>query len=142
MKKEEKVLQNIERNPVYLLLATLISAGIIYAGYALLISVNPWGVMVLVPGAVLAFQCLWWLLNPFAQVFEDKIEIKQSLFHNKDRYFIDLKRVTETKSGKLYITYNDDEIESLNLFGIKPSHVSLLKSELEKYVAENHKSIP
>lgn len=139
MKKEEKVLQNIERNPLVLLISVLVTAGIIYSGYIMLVQMNPWGFMVLVPGAVFAFQSLWWLLNPFALVFENKIEIKQSLFHHRDRYFVDLKRVSENKKGKIYLTYNDDEIEKMNLFGIKSSHVSLLKSELERLVAEDMK---
>jgi len=142
MEKEEKPLQHIERSPLFLLISVLISTAIVFAGYNLLKNTNPLGFIVLVPGAILSFQSLWWLLNPFALVFEDKIEIKQSLLHHKYRYFVDLKRVSESKKGKIYITYNDDEMEGLNLFGIKASHVSLLKSEMERSVAENLKVRP
>lgn len=90
----------------------------------------------MIPGVILFFQVLWLIVNPFALVFDDKIEIKQSFFHSKLRYFVDIKRVSESKAGRLYITYNDDEMEALNLFGIKPSHMQLLKSEMQKFVAE------
>jgi hypothetical protein len=139
MEKEEKVLQNIERDPKFLIISILISSIIVFLGYNMLKNMNPWGFIVLVPGSIFSFQSLWWLLHPFAQVFEDKIEIKQSLLHHKYRYFVDLKRVSESKKGKIYLTYNDDDMESLNLFGIKPSHVSLLKSEMEKFVSESLK---
>ena len=142
MEKEEKPLQHIERSPLFLSISVLISAIIVFFGYTLLKNVNPWGFIVLIPGSILSFQSLWWLLHPFAIVFEDKIEIKQSLLHHKYRYFVDLKRISESKKGKIYITYNDDEMEGLNLFGIKPSHVSLLKSEMEKSVSENMKARP
>jgi hypothetical protein len=142
MKKEEKVLQHIERDPLFLLISVLSSAAIVYSGYLLLDAVNPWGFIVLIPGSILSFQALWWLLNPFALVFENKIEIKQSLLHHKDRYFVDLKRISASKKGKIYLTYNDDEMEGLNLFGIKASHVSLLKAEMERSVAENMKKRP
>lgn len=89
------------------------------------------GFLVMIPASIFSFQALWWLLHPFALVFEDKLEIKQSLLHHKLRYFVDVKRISESKSGKLYITYNDDEMEALNLFGIKPSHVALLRDELK-----------
>ncbi|PBQ33595.1 hypothetical protein CNR22_18040 [Sphingobacteriaceae bacterium] len=139
IEKEELPLQHIERNPLFLLISALICAVIIYTGYNMLQKMNPFGFLVLVPGAILSFQTLWWLLHPFALVYEDKLEIKQSLLHHKFRYFVDLKRVSESKTGKIYITYNDDEMEALNLFGIRSSQVALLKSEMQKMVAENMK---
>ena len=93
---------------------------------------NPWGFIVMGPAAIFSFQTLWLMLNPFALVFKDKIEIRQSFFHSKDRYFIDIKRIAKNKKGALYITYHDDEIERINLFGIKAAHVDLFKSEVEK----------
>jgi hypothetical protein len=139
MEKEEIPLQHIERSPLFLAISVLISAIIVFIGYTLLKNMDPWGFIVLIPGSIFSFQSLWWLLHPFAIVFEDKIEIKQSLLHHKYRYFVDLKRISESKKGKIYITYNDDEMEGLNLFGIKPSQVSVLKSEMERSVAQNMK---
>lgn len=136
-KKEEVPLVNIERNPLFLLASVLLTGIIVFYAYSLLKAVNPWGFMVMIPAAVLAFQSLWWLLNPFAEIYPDRIEIKQSLFHDKIRYFVDLKEINGTKKQVLYITYNDEESEALNLFGIKSSHITLLKSEMEKYVSES-----
>ncbi len=137
MRNDEKIeipLVNIERNPMVVAISVLISGIIVFWAYTLLVKVNPWGFMVMVPGAFISFQSLWFLLNPFALIFKERIEFKQSLFNTKIRYYIDIKKITETKSGKLYITYNDDEVEALNVFGIKNTQVALLKSELEKFI--------
>lgn len=134
IEKEEVPLLNIERSPLVILIFALVCAAIVYSGYHLLAEVNPWGFIVMIPGAILSFQVLWLLVNPFAIVFDDKIEIKQSLFHHKLRYFVDIKRISESKKGRIYITYNDDEMEALNLFGIRNSHTRLLKAEVEKLV--------
>jgi hypothetical protein len=131
---------NIERSPLFLLTSVLLSTLIVFCAYILLKNVNPWGFIVIIPGAILSFQTLWWILNPFALVFDDKIEIKQSLMHHKFRYFVDVKKITDSKKTALYLTYNDDEVELLNLFGIKPSQVQLLKSEMEKSVTESLKA--
>jgi hypothetical protein len=127
-------LVNIERNPFILISFFGLSALISFGGYQLLKNVNPWGFMVMIPAAFLCFQSLWLLLNPFAIIFKDKIAIKQSFFHQKQRYFIDIKQITESKGGKIYLVYNDGELEPINLFGIKHSHTQLLKSEMEKFV--------
>lgn len=142
IKKEEIPRLNIERNPLFLLISVLISAFIVFLGYQLLKDVNPLGFLVLIPGSVLSFQSLWWLLNPFALVFDDRLEIKQSLLHHKYRYFVDVKKISASKKGKLYLTYNDDEIEVLNLFGIKSSQISLLKAEMERSISESIKARP
>ena len=133
-------LVNIDRNPLFLLISVIISTVILYFGCSLLQNVNGWGFIVLIPGTIISFQTLWLLLNPFALVYSDKIEIKQSFFHHKFRYFVDIKKIIETKNGKIYITYNDDEVEAINLFGIKASHLTLLKTEIEKSVNENIKT--
>jgi hypothetical protein len=137
IEKEEIPRLNIERNPLFLVTAVLISSILGFLGYYLLKIYNPLGFIVLVPASVLSFQSLWWLLHPFALVFDDKIEIKQSLLHHKYRYFVDVKKISESKTGKIYITYNDDEMELLNLFGIKTSHIQLLKTEMERSVSES-----
>lgn len=135
MEKEEKVLLHIERDPLFLLTSVLISGGIVFAGYQLLKAVNPWGFIVLIPGGIFSFQTVWWLLNPFGLVFADKIEIKQSLLHHRYRYFVDLKKVSVSKKGKLIVTYTDDNMEAMNLFGIKAAHLMLLKTEMEKSIS-------
>jgi hypothetical protein len=132
-------LVNIERSPLFLIFFIAISAVISYLGYQLLKNVNPWGFIVMIPALALSFQTLWLLLNPFAIVFKDKIAIKQSFLHQKELYFIDIKQITEGKQGKIYITYHDGELEPINLFGIKPLHTQLLKTEVEKFLVADIK---
>lgn len=93
--------------------------------------------MMMIPAAILFFQCLWWIVNPFAMIFENRLEIKYSMFSGREIYFTDIKKITENKRGKLFVVYTDDEAEPLNLFGIRTSHLSLLKSEMEKQIAAN-----
>ena len=133
--KDEIPLLNIERSPLILIISVLISMSIVYLGYVLLKDVNPWGFIIMIPAAIFSFQSLWLLLNPFAIIFRDKFTIRQSLFHHKDHYFIDIKKITKNKNGGLYITYKDDEVEKIGLFGIKNSHIQLLKIEVEKLIA-------
>jgi len=134
-REEEGIaLLNIERNPLITIVFALISAVIIYYLIGLFKELNPLGFLVIMPAAVLSFQTLWFILNPFAIVYENKITIKQSILHHKDHYFIDLKKITE-KDGKLYLTYNDGEVGKMKLFGIKNSHIVLLKNEADKFIS-------
>ncbi len=137
--KEEIPLVNIERNPMILVGAIALSALSAYAAYTQLKAFSPWGFVLAAPALMLFFQALWFMLNPFAIVFEDKLEIKQTFFHHKDCYFIDIKQISLSKEGKVFITYRDDEIERLNLFGIKASHAGLMKNEVEKLVNSRFK---
>jgi hypothetical protein len=140
VRNEEKIeipLISIERNPVLLLGSLAISLILVFIGYSLLKDVNPWGFMVMIPAAFLSFQTIWFLMNPFALIFNNRFEIKQSLFRNKIRYYSDIKKFTQSKSGKFYITFFDDDVELLNVFGIKKAHSAMLHSELNKFVALN-----
>ncbi len=132
-------LANIERNPLVLLGSTALSAALVYLTYYTIfnkdvLQIKPVGFFLFVPTLIVSFQTLWYLLNPFALVFEDKLEIKQSLFHNKFWHYVDIKEVSSVKNGTFKITYNDHEIERMNLLGIKPSHKDLLREELNKQV--------
>jgi len=138
-KKEEIPLVNIERNPLVLLSSLVLTVGLCYLTFSTLFAkevsdVNPIAFLLFVPTTIVLFQTLWYLLNPFAIIFEDKVEIKLSLFHNKFWFYNDLKKVSDLKNGKLAIFYNDNEIEKLNLLGIKSSHKSLLREELNKQI--------
>lgn len=135
IEQEETTLANIERDPRLLILIISISAVIVTWGVLLLKDVNPLGFVVLIPGSIFSFQSLWLLLHPFARVYEDKIEIRQSFLHSRIRYYVDLKKVSQEKGGKIFITYNDDEIEKVNLFGIRESQRSFLKEQFQKHIA-------
>lgn len=140
-KEEEGTpLVNIERNPLVLLLSVIVTAAVGYYNIQLFRDVNPLGFIIMTPTLLLFIQTLWLLLTPFAIIYENKIEIRQSFFHQKARYFIDLKQIDENKKGKVFIVYNDDEVEFLNLIGIRNSHVALLITEIQKFVTASIKT--
>lgn len=132
--KEEIALVNIDRNPLVLLFYIGLSTFLDYISYTFILDVNPWGFIIMIPAAFLSFQTIWLLLTPYAMLFDDKLEIKRTLFSNKMLFFVDVKKVGNVKKGNLFISYNDDEIAKINLFGIRSSQVETLKSELEKHV--------
>lgn len=123
-KKDERKFLSINRSFFVLLFSFSISFIICYLGYILLINLKPLGFIILIPGAYLSFQTLWFFLNPFALIFDNRIEIKQSLLKEKIRYFVDIKKIILTKNSRIILIYNDNEQEHLNLFGIKKSEIN------------------
>jgi hypothetical protein len=103
----------------------------------MLMAKHPFGFIAGIPGLILAFQLLWLSLHPFAVIFEDRFEITQSFIHKKQRYFTDIKEVTVRKGGHFFITFNDDEIEKINLFGMRGSHYQKMTKLLTEKVAAN-----
>jgi len=132
--KDEVALVNIDRNPLILLLSIGVSTLLVYMAYTFILDLNPWGFVIMVPATFLSFQTIWLLLTPFAMVFEDKLEIKRSLFRNKMLFYVDIKKVGAIKNNNMFISYNDDEIAKIPLFGIKTSQLNTLRSELDKHV--------
>lgn len=132
--KDEVALVNIDRNPLVLLISIALSTVLDYLSYTFILDLNPWGFVIMIPATFLSFQTVWLLLTPYAMLFDDKLEIKRTLFSNKMLFFTDVKKVGNVKRGSLFISYNDDEVDKINLFGIKASQVDTLKSELEKHV--------
>lgn len=128
-------LYNIERHPLLLIVSGFLSLLLILVNYKLFQQMNPLGFILLMPTSVISFQTLWFLLNPFALVYKDKILIKYSLFQSKEWYYIDISKVSINKKGQFFITYKDGELAKLNVFGIKPSHLEMLKKELEKNIS-------
>lgn len=141
MKKEDIELpkEYFERNIPLLLILISISAAFIWYSLHLLAEVNPWGTLTAVPGIVLAFQSLWLLLNPYAAIYEKHFEIKQSWIYNKQFVFLDLKAI-EIKDKKIYLVYNDGDIEKIPMAGIRPSHKEKFLNALNHYVAESLKN--
>ena len=90
-----------------------------------------------VPTLILVFQTLWILLNPFAVIYEDKFELKKTMFSNKQWYFIDIKNVSEITSYGFDIEYNDGDIERINTFGIRPSHKKEFRDAVYHYVCKS-----
>lgn len=127
-----------ERNPLLLLASVLLAAGLI--GIVLYLFIykdfysHGWALILTPPAVIWGFQTLIFILNPYALLYKDKMEIKKHMFSNKVWYFNDIEKVSEVSNGSFNITYNDGEEERLSLRGIKPSHLNELRNELHKYV--------
>jgi hypothetical protein len=126
-------LYNIERHPLLVVTSAALSLLLAMLNYHFFALMNPLGFIFLMPTCVLAFQSLWFVLNPFALVYTEKIVIKYSLFYSKEWYFIDIQKSSVAKNGTFVITFKDGEQAPMSVFGIKPAHRQLLKSELEKH---------
>jgi hypothetical protein len=87
-------------------------------------------------GLVLTIQTLWLILNPYTIVYDDKFEIKQSFFLNKEYFFLDIKSI-ELNHQKMIITYNDLEKDALPLFGMRPSHKQKMFEHLKTHIDLN-----
>lgn len=133
MKNEkEESKEYIERNVLFVVFLATISLGLDWLTIHFLINVNPWGMLVGVPGLVLTLQSLWLIVNPYAVVYNDRFEVKQSLFYNKLFYFLDAKDVQLNSALKL--VYNDDDLEKIPLFGIRSSHKSLFTQKIKEKI--------
>jgi hypothetical protein len=133
--EEQVPLLYIERSPLIWLASLALAALFIYWNYTLLKDVNPAGFLMLIPSAFFSFQTLWLLLNPFAAVYDTRVELRQSLFHNQQRFYTDIRKISQDNRGRLYITYTDDEVERINLFGIRKSGINILKSHLDRHIS-------
>lgn len=140
VEKEQLPLLSIERSSLFLFISVAFSALLVLFAYTLFEAMNPWGFLVMVPAVLVTFQTAWWLLNPFAEVYDNRVEIKQSLLHDKIRYFVDIQKTEIKDKNSLLITYNDDELELLNLFGIKSSEMANIQSVINKSVTESLKT--
>lgn len=121
-----------ERNILLVIIVTAFGVSIDYFAVQLLINVNPWGTALAIPGLVLTLQALWLIVNPYAIVYEDRFEVKQSLFYSKNFYFLDTKGAT--LNSNLRLIYNDDEQEKIPLLGIRSSHKSLFLKKLQEKI--------
>ncbi len=135
MKNEDEPKEYFERN--ILLVVIIIGLGLFLDWYSLYLlgQVNPWGTATIIPGLILTLQGLWLLVHPYAIVYEDRFEIKQSLMYNKEFYYLDAKGVDEKKTSSLSLIYNDEEVEGIHLFGMRSSHKPLFKNKLTEKIA-------
>lgn len=129
-KIEEPPLVYIARNPLWLLISVVLSLIFAYWTYDLFKDMNPMGFLLFIQSAMLAFQCLWFFLHPFAGIFADKIEFKATLFHQKTFFFIDMVRIGLDKSGALIIEYTDGETERVSLKGMHKKQIAALLAAL------------
>jgi hypothetical protein len=134
---DEQPLLIVERSLPLVLGLLVLSLGLVAAVVFLFQGLKPAGFLLMVPAAILTFQTLWMLLNPFALVFDNRLEIRQSWFQHKDRFFLDLNKVVPGSGGGLLLTYTDGEIEKLSLFGIRSSQREQLREKCSVQITVN-----
>jgi len=126
-----------ERNILLILVILAIAAVLAYCSYLLFADFNPMGAFVGIPVLVLLFQALWMTLNPYAIVYEDRFDLKQSFFWNNQFYYLDLKAVSEVKGMFIYLTYNDGDITRIPLFGMRASHKANFRNKINQLVCKS-----
>ncbi len=126
-----------ERNILFVIIFMATGLFLDWLCIHLLMDVNPWGTLVGVPGMVITLQGLWLLVNPYAIVFEDRLEIKRNFIYNKEFYFLDTKRLENRKPGSVVMVYNDEEKEMLPLLGMRASHKDKFHEKLAEKIAQS-----
>ncbi|MBI3518592.1 MAG: hypothetical protein HY062_04445 [Bacteroidetes bacterium] len=138
--KDEEPKEYFERNSLLVIIVTAAALGLDWLAIDMLIDVNPWGSAVGIPGLTLTLQALWLIVNPFAVVYDDRFEIKQSLLYNKEFYYLDAKAIADKSAIALNLVYNDDDVESLPLLGMRGTHQPAFKARLSEKIKESLKN--
>lgn len=135
MKNEEEPKDYFERNTLFIILVGV--SGLFLNSWSvwLITQTNPWGTLIAVPGLVLTLQALWLLVNPYAIVYQDRVEIKQNLIYDKTFYYLDAKSITFKSKYYLLLMYNDGDLENIPLFGMRNAHKVLFEKTLAEKMA-------
>lgn len=138
--KEEEPKEYFERS--ILLVVTVAVSGLLIDWFSIkmLLDVNPWGSATAIPGLVITLQALWLIVNPYAVVYEDRFEIKQSLLYNKEFYYLDAKSVNSKSSSSFNLVYNDGDFDKIPLLGMRASHKEKFKERLTEKINESLKN--
>lgn len=138
--KEEEPKEYFERS--ILLVVTVTISGLIIDWFSIkmLLDVNPWGSATAIPGLIITLQALWLIVNPYAIVYEDRFEIKQSLLYNKEFYYLDAKSINSKSSMSVQLVYNDGDLDRLPLLGMRASHKEKFKARLAEKINESLKN--
>ncbi|MBA4240766.1 MAG: hypothetical protein C0448_08565 [Sphingobacteriaceae bacterium] len=138
--KEEEPKEYFERS--ILLVVTVTISGLIIDWFSIkmLLDVNPWGSATAIPGLIITLQALWLIVNPYAIVYEDRFEIKQSLLYNKQFYYLDAKSINSKSSMSVQLVYNDGDLDRLPLLGMRASHKEKFKARLAEKINESLKN--
>lgn len=138
--KEEEPKEYFERS--ILLVVTVAISGLIIDWFSIkmLLDVNPWGSATAIPGLIITLQALWLIVNPYAIVYEDRFEIKQSLLYNKQFYYLDAKSINSKSSMSVQLVYNDGDLDRLPLLGMRASHKEKFKARLAEKINESLKN--
>ena len=137
--KEEEPKEYFERNIFLVVLVAVSGFFLDWLSITLLLDVNPWGTATAIPGLMLTLQGIWLIVNPFAVIYEDRFEIKQSLLYNKEFFYLDTKSINDKKTHSVQIIYNDGDLENLPLLGMRASHKQLFKDKLNEKIVESVK---
>jgi hypothetical protein len=131
---KEETKEYFERNA--LLVFTIISSGLLLDWFSvkMLLDVNPWGTATAIPALVITLQGLWLIVNPYAVVYENRFEIKQSLLYNKEFFYLDAKSVSNKNSKSINIVYNDGDLESISLMGMRGSEKQKFKEKISEKI--------
>lgn len=138
--KEDEPKEYFERSILLVIAITATGLFLDWLSIHLLMEVNPWGTAFAVPGLVLTLQALWLMVNPYAIVYKDRFEIKQSLFYSREFYYLDAKGVEKKNALTLGLIYNDDEVEKLPLTGMRASNKELFRNKLLEKIGESVKN--
>ncbi len=138
--KEEEPKEYFERNVLLVTSITVIALLIDWISIKMLLDVNPWGTATAIPGLMLTLQGLWLIVNPYAVVYDNRFEIKQTLIYNKEFYYLDARAIDEKGSNTIHLVYNDGDIDRLPLLGMRASHKQKFKTRLSEKIKESLKS--
>lgn len=137
--KDEEPKEYFERNILLVIIVTAVAVGLDWLAIQMLIDVNPWGSAVGIPSLTLTLQALWLIVHPYAVVYDDRFEIKQTLLYNKEFYYLDAKAIDGKSAIYLNLVYNDGDIDRLPLLGMRPSHKQKFKEKLAEKISESVK---
>lgn len=137
---EEEPKEYFERNILLVIIVTTGALALDWLAIKMLIDVNPWGSAVAIPGLTLTLQALWLIVNPYAVVYDDRFEIKQTLLYNKEFYYLDARAIDGKSNHSVQLIYNDGDIEKLSLLGMRASHKKQFKERLAEKINESLKN--
>ena len=135
--KEEEQKEYFERSILLVIITTVSALLIDWFSIKMLLDANPWGSATAIPGLMLTLQALWLIVNPYAVVYGNRFEIKQSLIYNKEFYYLDSKAIENKNSTSLKLIYNDGDIETLPLLGMRATHKQKFKDKLNEKIVES-----
>lgn len=138
--KEEEPKEYFERSIFLVVTVAFLGLLLDWVSIKMLLDVNPWGSATAIPGLVITLQALWLILNPYAVVYENRFEIKQSLLYNKEFYYLDAKFIESSSSFSFNLVYNDGDFDKLPLLGMRESQKEKFKTRLVEKINESVKN--
>jgi hypothetical protein len=129
--EKEEPKEYFERSIVLVIFISAAALALDWLSIKLLMDVNPWGTATAIPGLMLTLQALWFIVHPYAIVYDNRFEIKQSLIYNKQFYYLDARAVDQSKPQAIQLVYNDGDLEHIPLQGMRASHRPMFKQALQ-----------